>query len=359
MKPNYEVKELSEPSFFEKLLKRLPSENAVVEINNLLAKKEVKDISNQMFDELISKYKLNLFSKFKNELLEIYRKFLRQCFSDNVITDEEFEQIIHLKNLLKISDQDANNLFNELASDIYKSSYKNVIEKGEISDEEKNNLVKLKEDIAIPDELVETIESELATKLVSNYLDKAVSDRRLSDDELNELDRISKNLNVKLSYDYQTKEQLDKYRLFWVIENKEIPSVNVDIALQKNETCYFTAISDFLEYKTITERVNYGGVTARIKIAKGVYYRAGSIKPQRITSERLVKIDSGKLYLTNKRLIFVGSTKNTSIRINRILSITPFSDGIEIIKDAGKNVFFEFNADSEVFAMILTKLINE
>ena len=54
------------------------------------------------------------------------------------------------------------------------------------------------------------IESEIAQKFVSNYLDKAVSDRRLSDDELKELDRISKNLNVKVSYDYQTKQQRDK-----------------------------------------------------------------------------------------------------------------------------------------------------
>jgi len=359
MKTIFEVKELLKPSLLDKLFKRLPSENAVIEINNLLARKEIKEISDKEFDEMISKYKFNVFSKFKKEFLELYKIFLRQCFSDKKITNEEFEQIVHLKNLLRVSDKDANILFDELATDIYKSSFKNVINDGEITEEERNNLIKLKENIAISDDLAEMIESEMAQKFVSNYLDKAVSDRRLSDDELKELDRISKNLNVKVSYDYQTKQQLDKYRLFWVIENGEIPIVNVDIALQKNEKCYFSTYTEFLEFRTVTQRINYGGVTGRIKIAKGVYYRVGSIKPQRVTSEQLVRIDSGKLYLTNKRLIFVGGRKNTSIRIDKILSITPYSDGVEIIKDSGKNPFFQFNADPEVFAMILTRLINE
>jgi hypothetical protein len=36
-----------------------------------------------------------------------------------------------------------------------------------------------------------------------------------------------------------------------------------------------------------------------------------------------------------------------------------FSNGIEIQKDSGKSPFFEFNNNTDVFAVILAKLLRE
>ena len=33
--------------------------------------------------------------------------------------------------------------------------------------------------------------------------------------------------------------------------------------------------------RAVTKRINYSGPTARLKIVKGVYYRVGSISPQK------------------------------------------------------------------------------
>ncbi len=56
--------------------------------------------------------------------------------------------------------------------------------------------------------------------------------------------------------------------------------------------------------------------------------------------------------LTNKSVIFVGNQKNSSIRLNKILSFTPYSNGIEINKDTGKNPIVTFNADMELFNLL-------
>jgi len=56
-----------------------------------------------------------------------------------------------------------------------------------------------------------------------------------------------------------------------------------------------------------------------IPIVKGVRYRVGSYKPQRVTREELTQIDVGEFYLTNKRVVFDGAHRNTAIRYSSLL----------------------------------------
>ena len=91
---------------------------------------------------------------------------------------------------------------------------------------------------------------------------------------------------------------------------------------------------------------------------KGVRYRIGSIKPQIVSSELLMKIDSGTLYLTNQRIIFVGELKNMNIKLQKILSFTPFSDGIEISKDSGRSPVIKFKNNIDIFSLMMSRLLN-
>ena len=92
---------------------------------------------------------------------------------------------------------------------------------------------------------------------------------------------------------------------------------------------------------------------------KGVRYKVGSFKPERITSEEWKQIDLGTIYLTNKRIILLGHNKSANIKINKILSFTPYTDGIEITKDMGRNPFLKFTTNTDIFSSILSRLLNE
>ena len=69
-------------------------------------------------------------------------------------------------------------------------------------------------------------------------------------------------------------------------------------------------------------------------------------------------IDSGEVFFTNKRIIFMGSHGNKNIPLTKILDITPFSNGIEIGKDTGKKPFFECS-DSEEMGIMLARLLKD
>ncbi len=234
-----------------------------------------------------------------------------------------------------------------------------MIKDGRLEKKNEDFLERLEQDLKISKNLADKISGEARQLFFQNYVKKITSDERLSPDELEELESISKSLNVNLDLDSKSREAFDKMKRYWIIENGELPALQVDINLQKNETCYVQTRADWHELRTVTKRINYAGPSARIKIMKGLSYRVGSVSVERVTSEHMQHLDSGILYVTNKRLIFTGQKKNANIRLDKILSITPYSDGIEVVKDAGRNPVFIVPSNADILSMTLSRIINE
>ncbi len=355
----YAVRQELKPSFFNKIFGRLSKKNAFVDINNLLATKPMMEVSAVEVTAIVSKYKVKV-TKFKGDLLDLYKIYLKHCFGDMLITDDETKNLNHLKLILNLTNSDTDRLFDDIAFDSYKIVFKEIISNGKIDNSEQETLEKLKITFHLPKDSADKFESVAKLSFVTSYLSKAIADKRLSPNELNEFESISKNLGVQVEMNENKKAELEKYKMYWLVENGDIPVLKAeDVSLQKGEKCFFYTKCDFYEVRNVTKSINYSGYVHTIKVGRGCYYRSGTTYPERIKSKELMLLDAGALYLTNKRLIYVGSNKNISIRLTNILTLTPFSDGVEISKESGRNPIFKFNADSELFAMILTRLINE
>jgi hypothetical protein len=67
--------------------------------------------------------------------------------------------------------------------------------------------------------------------------------------------------------------------------------------------------------------------------------------------------DSGTLYVTNKRLLFDGAQKSTSIALKKIIRFTVYSDGLKIEKDTGKDQYFVGSGDPEILGAVLERVI--
>ena len=145
----------------------------------------------------------------------------------------------------------------------------------------------------------------------------------------------------------------------WRLAYGDPPTINVDINLQKNEVCYFTANVTWHEMRRVTKRVQWGGPQLRVKICKGIYWKTGDYSVNPITRDQLVQIDSGTVYVTNKRLIFSGTMKNSSIRLAKILDFTPYNDGVLIEKDAGRSPVLGFSTNIDLFCASLARAIQD
>jgi len=352
-------RELEKPSWLQRLFGITPKINAVIEINNLLAEKPVKELSPNDIENIAEEYNVNVIKKFKPELLEFYRRYLNYCLNDKHLSDTEINDLKHLKCLFNVNDKDFNAVYREVTKRIYKTEVEKAVSNGRLEPEEKDFIEKLRSNLKISDDLASKIYQESSEKLIKRFVNNAVSDERLSREEEEELNEIAASLGVDLSFEENTKRVFDKYKLYWKIENEEIPSIDVDINLQRKERCYFHTQTDWLEQRRVTKRIRYSGPTVRLKIVKGVYWRMGDLGIQPVSEEQWKVIDSGHLFLTNKRLIFMGSHRNKTIRLNRILNFVPYTNGVEIQKDRGKNPFLKFSRNVDVFSMILGRVMFE
>jgi hypothetical protein len=102
--------------------------------------------------------------------------------------------------------------------------------------------------------------------------------------------------------------------------------------LNKEFLIYVDQSVEYFE-KRIKTTYKGGSDGVSVKIMKGVYYRKSSFRGTPVKTLNTVSVGSGTLALTNKHLYFASSNKNFRVRFDRIVTITPFEDGIGVQKD--------------------------
>lgn len=118
-------------------------------------------------------------------------------------------------------------------------------------------------------------------------------------------------------------------------EGKPVDRIKVDempVLLQKEENLLW-AYQNVTAYEEKTGRKYQGGSRGySMRVFKGVYYRVGASNGHSVSYQYKDDMGKGFLILTDKNIIFSGA-KSVKIPLKKILSITPYSDGIEIVKD--------------------------
>jgi len=108
----------------------------------------------------------------------------------------------------------------------------------------------------------------------------------------------------------------------------------VPFNLQKGEKIVWAfPNAEYLEDKTRRQYVG-GSQGFSVRIAKGLYYRAGAFKGHSVERTERVSLGKGLLALSNKHILFSGADKTLRIPYSKIVAFQPFSDGIAIVRDA-------------------------
>jgi hypothetical protein len=110
----------------------------------------------------------------------------------------------------------------------------------------------------------------------------------------------------------------------------------ISFNLQKNEIVVWVFKDiNYLEQKTRTHYVGGSqGVSMSVPGLKGVRYRVGNFKGERISTQETVDMGNGTLVVTNKHIYFTGASKTFKVAFNKIVSFTPYTNGVGIQRDA-------------------------
>ena len=161
----------------------------------------------------------------------------------------------------------------------------------------------------------------------------------------------------------QKKVEAEHQELLWQWQNADLSSFaskTGDIKLAKTEAVYFSTYNDisWKEERSKSIRINYGGLTGNIHIAKGLNYRLGSIKAQTQHEKYWKEIFRGRLLLTDRRIILVSHDGAKAYRFTRLLRVMPFSDATVLVSESGKQTILDgfLGYDAEEFNILLDRL---
>jgi len=93
---------------------------------------------------------------------------------------------------------------------------------------------------------------------------------------------------------------------------------------------------------------------------KGVSYRVGSHRGHIVTDKAVMPVSEGDLVITNKRVIFRGDAKSFSSKLDKLLEINCYADGVRLTDDKGKPRVIRFAADgnADIVGAVLSYAIN-
>ena len=131
---------------------------------------------------------------------------------------------------------------------------------------------------------------------------------------------------------------LDKHKILRQIQNGILPTCHTNIILKKGEVAHFSYFADLIEERAVIRRYQGGsaGVSFRVGQSRGTYH----------SDREPVAVSSGKLIVTNKRIIFDGDKKRFNITIGQLLSYEVFDNSILVKPTRGNPRLVEFRDTS-------------
>lgn len=233
-----------------------------------------------------------------------------------------------------------------------------IAKDGVVTDDELASLEKQCATLGLP--LAEV--QQLKMIVLNTAMTAAKSDRRLSADEEASLQRVITYFGLPITAIQHSKQELARFKLMEEIERGVLPTLdNPGIILQKNEIAHWGEPVNLLEEKVISRQYVGGSSGVSVRICKGVSYRVGAQRGQLVTQTGILPVSSGPLVVTNKRVVFSGDRKSLASKLENLIDINVFSDGMQLsFSNKSKPYRFQFvnKAHVEIMSLVLSGVIN-
>lgn len=349
--------QLHNRSFMQKLLNQLPVENAIIELNNLLATRSPRQITSQNIRKIEEKYKVSLSQEFMLNLQEFYAVYLNFILSNAELDDEKEAELYHFQTIMRLDSNAVAMLKEKVGAIAFKCILNDNLKRKVANPSQERKLKAVKEYCLLPDLTVEKVSIEVYTNHIAQYIKRCINRMKYSAEEELELNTLFDTLNIHLPLKKEVSDQLKKLKHYAKLESEELSAVSVDEPLQKNEVCYgvFEKVKWF---ECVTNKQSKLKVDFEKKAERAKKIHLHSRHVSVFGNQYRLKLkDTGRLLITNKRVLLIGSSKTSNIRLEKITDFNAYIDGAEILKDTGNDVVLNIQKESDIFSIILSRLL--
>lgn len=240
----------------------------------------------------------------------------------------------------------------------FKKDLLQAVSDGKLTKEEIDKLNRKRKEFGLSENDID----EMRIQAFTTAFASAKADEKVTKKEEQELLKIQKYLGISDVEIQSDKKELNRLRLLYEIQQGNIPSIQVtNLVMQKNEKAYWKEPAILAEERVISRHYEGGSRGMSFRVMKGVSYRVGSYRGHPVSKKGIVPVSVGELIITNKRLIFRGDKKSLATKLDKILDIQLYTNGLFLsLSNRVKQVMIKFaeEGNHHIIGAVMSYAIN-
>lgn len=352
----FKPRPLKRRSLWGWLFHRQVDENALIELTNAIVNSgRPSDVPRDTINKIHSRYHLNVYNMFSLQIAPAYIAFVRRVFSalaNTELEQKDVDDIVALQEIFQIPADSVERLNLKAGSAIYRDALKAALADSIITEKEKKALLHLGRQLDLDEDTARSLYNQALRDLITEKVESALEDGELSPDEEADINKTCERFDIEISYKENTERAIHRAKKLWQLRHAPLSPISVDIQLKRGENCFDLFDAIWLEVRrsaAMPWHPRYMTLADNSEIAL-------SYAP--IVEDCLTEIDAGQLFLTNKRLIFVGKGTTTAIPFSKILKIEQFREGIKVHKETGRSPYL-VSRRALPLGVLATRLLSE
>jgi len=241
---------------------------------------------------------------------EVWRDAFEAFLADGVLDRTEQEYLFELRRVLEIGEDTAIETERALTGARFVEALERAVADAVLTQKERAEVKQLAEDLAIDPGTARVKLRDASRRLLPALVASIVADAVASPEELAELERRLAEADTSLDTTLQTEVLAASAR--WKAKYAPLEAIRVPIPLEQDETCFLEADADWYETR------------------------------RRRSQDELTLLETGKLYITDQRVLYRGSAKTSTIEHPDIIAFKLFPDSLRIERVRGRHVYFFF-----------------
>ncbi len=283
----------------------------------------------------------------------LFARAMAAVGADHAMSVEEADQLQLLKSALALTPRDVQEAHRKVAELLYDTALSRALDEENLTPDERSRLDALTSHLRVSPDRRGVLHRQQAQHILDRVLGRQSPQRQLTREETAAVRAMADTFGTRIDLGEVTQAHLDRFALLWQIERGELPGIAVRIRLLRSEVCHFYSAARWLEVPSA--RPHPPEPPARV--VRGASYRLANHPERTLAETGAVQADRGTLYITNKRCIFDGRTKQVAIRHSDVRALGVYADGFVLEKSWGKWPSLSIDGDAPLASVILAEAL--
>ncbi|MEP0545766.1 MAG: hypothetical protein ABJF88_02460 [Rhodothermales bacterium] len=342
----FELLDYEAPGFLDRMTGAEPERNAYVELHNLIAAAEhPREFGPESRERIGRAHGVDLTRAFADERRALYARYLTHCLADGALTAEERDRLAHLARTLALEAKDLDGVHRKA----YGATVSDVLTDDCLSVEERLLLFTMQHTLGLDADHVGAVFDEAARTKLLRRIAHALCDGELSADEAAELEALATGIGVAIPGDVRPLMDRATYR--WQLRHGDLPAVELPLRMQTGEIGHYGGGATWFD-------LNY----SRLRVSRSSFrkdFHAHRVAHISVPKEALRRLDTGSVYVTNRRLVLAGGRlKPIELKHSALLGAECYQNGVRVMKKGARSLFVQVQGEADLFHLALSRALN-